>query len=1318
MTAPQPGAADAAVPTVDVDNPWPGLASYQESDQEFFQGRAAQIDELNQRVRRERLTVLFGVSGLGKTSLLRAGVFPKLRDRDELPVWIRLRFGPEGGDLRGQVLAAIAAEAGQSKVEAPPPVGSETMWEYFHHRDTDFWSARNRLVTPVLVLDQFEEVFSLGRDREGTDPFLEELADLVEGRPGRALKARIAHEPDEARRFDFGRHRYRVILSLREDFLPEIERLRESMPSCGQNRMRLQAMDGDAAFQVVNLTKGKLVSEEIAAQVVRVAAGRDAVDQRTPLAKLQVEPPILSLLCRELNNRRSAARQERITGELLAQSQGEILETFYERCMAQVSPELRAYVEDQLLTKDGFRDNRACVDALRQPGISEADLRKLVDARLLRLEERAGALRIELTHDVLTKVAKLSRDRRHERQRALEEKRKLEAELLATRRQAARRRAWVVGLLVILGALTAFGAVAAWQHHKAEIARAEAVEQRNAAEQQRAEAEKQRNVARAKEEETKRVLGNALFREAGHDFDEEKPAEAVTFLAASMLASADQDRARSRAASELLYRAWSPPIGARMQHDNAIEHATFSADGRRVLTASKDGTARLWDAQSGAPIGKPLQHDKAVHWATFSPDGTRVVTASGQAARVWDASSGEPVGKPMDTGGLIFMAAFSPDGARIITSATDKTARLWDAHTNEPVGQVMQHEGVVLSAVFDSSGGRLVTASLDGNVRVWDAHSGRPLGRPMGAGRAVYGASFSPDGRYIATVTSARQVRLWDSVSGKAVGSPIQHDDDVNAVVFSPDGKRIATASKDHTARLWDASGLGEVPPSFTAQPLGEKMIHQGPVRAAGFSPDGTVLVTASDDRTARLWDGESGAAISAPLLHDGAVSEVELSNDGKVVLTVSEDRTARLWRVAKPAATPLSMRHELAVRSAVFSPDGTLLITASEDGTARLLDTHSGEEIGRLKHGDGWVRAAVISSDGARVATGSDDGTARLWDAHTGAAIGSPMEHGSKVFAVAFGPDGERLATGTEDGQVRLWDGRSGALIKNLPGHSKAIFAIAFSRDGARLATASQDKTARIADTASGTAIGEPLPASDWITAVAFSPDGALVATASADGARLWNASSGAPVGKPLLAGSAVLSASFSPDGSRLVTAADDNTARLWDVHTGAPIGEPMQHPDVVTTAAFSPDGSRVVTASQEVARLWDAHTGEPVSEPLRHPKNCWVNAATFSPDGQRVATAGRDGTARIWDVPAIPKEDAPILATAAEWVSGRALDDSGVLTPVQNSDRLLQELRDWMARRPNDEMSRILSWFLDDSETRAISPCATAAHAEAPQK
>lgn len=537
---------------VDDDNPWPGLDSYTETEQAYFKGREPQIAELVERIGRERLTVLFGVSGLGKTSLLRAGVFPELHTVDDLPVHVRLSYAESAPPLRAQIQKAVVAAAKDAHVQPPEIRESDTLWETFHRRDADFWNDRNRLVTPVIVLDQFEEAFSLGRGRAATEAILDEIADLVEGRIPPSVKERLDRDPDGVRAFDVTTHRYRVIISLREDFLSELEGLRARMPSIARNRMRLRPMDGEAALLVVDQTKGRLIDSELAKRVVRTVAGRKD-DPNVPLEDLQVEPAILSLFCRELNLRRG--KEPRITATMLDTAETEILAGYYERCMAKVAPAVRVYVEDELLTGLGFRESRSYADALTKPGVTAVDLQRLIDDRLLRLDTRGDRAVIELTHDVLTKVARASRDLRAAATKAEKERAKLRTDLEAARARAQQVRLRL-GLLVLLFFVPLLAGAAMYAYHAATVAtqqREEADRQRTRAEEQRVKAEEGMKAAKKAQGEAVTAQGNA----------EKARLEAEAAMKQAVAAKTEADEQRRKTEEAL--------VAAKQSYDAALK---------------------------------------------------------------------------------------------------------------------------------------------------------------------------------------------------------------------------------------------------------------------------------------------------------------------------------------------------------------------------------------------------------------------------------------------------------------------------------------------------------------------------------------------------------------------------------------------------------------------------------------------------------------------------------------------------------------------------------------------------------------------------
>jgi hypothetical protein len=288
---------------------------------------------------------------------------------------------------------------------------------------------------------------------------------------------------------------------------------------------------------------------------------------------------------------------------------------------------------------------------------------------------------------------------------------------------------------------------------------------------------------------------------------------------------------------------------------------------------------------------------------------------------------------------------------------------------------------------------------------------------------------------------------------------------------------------------------------------------------------------------------------------HDGAVVHAVFSLDGQRVLTASFDKTAQLWDAQTGQALGSPMKHEGGVLSAVFSPDGQRVLTASDGNPARLWDAQTSQPLGSPMKHEGWVRSAAFSPDGHRVLTASFDKTARLWNAHTGQALGSPMKHGDRGLSAVFSPDGQRVLTASLDKTARLWDAHTGQPLGSPMKHEGEVLSAVFGPDGQRVMTASDDNTARLWDALTGEPLGSPMKDEGWVRSAVFSPDGQRVLTASFDKtARLWDAQTGQALGSPMKHEDEVLSAVFSPDGQRVLTASDNTTARLWRVQSSLP--------------------------------------------------------------------------------------------------------------------------------------------------------------------
>jgi len=413
-------------PQVDAEHPWPGPLAFTEADLEFFFGRHAETETLLSLVLNHRLTVLYGLSGLGKTSLLRAGLFPLLRRRGFLPV--RVRFDVEIGALSpsAQILSALVDEFIYQRVDAPQPELGEPVWDYLHRVDVEFWSSRNRPIIPLIVFDQFEEIFSRVSEavtRDLQTRMIETVGDLSEGRVPSALKSQLERDDTLAARFLFSDHRYRLLIAIREDYLADLDDLIGEIPSLRRSRMRLTNMRSRTATAAV-IEAGRparIVSKEVAGEIVRFV-GESAISTGSKQSQfdLPIEPALLSVVCQELNKERIRQGRASITLSQLNQT-GAILSKFYEDGLQHTPEPLRRFLEDRLITGDGIREILSYETIASVAGVTAADIAHLIDQRILRIEYREGRRLIELTHDRLAPIVRESRDRRIHDEQTLRE---------------------------------------------------------------------------------------------------------------------------------------------------------------------------------------------------------------------------------------------------------------------------------------------------------------------------------------------------------------------------------------------------------------------------------------------------------------------------------------------------------------------------------------------------------------------------------------------------------------------------------------------------------------------------------------------------------------------------------------------------------------------------------------------------------------------------------------------------------------------------------------------------------------------------------
>jgi WD40 repeat protein/serine/threonine protein kinase len=848
------------------------------------------------------------------------------------------------------------------------------------------------------------------------------------------------------------------------------------------------------------------------------------------------------------------------------------------------------------------------------------------------------------------------------------------------------------------------------------------------AERQRQSAERNAALAEADEARTKQALASeaevagklqeqlqqaswASFNQGERQLRLGEWPEALTLLARAIKFNPANEVASQRFFQELIvHRAKAlPPLLASFDHQDVVYAASFSPDGTRILTASWDKTAKLWDAASGKLIFS-FPHKGTVNTAVFSPDGARILTASAdRTAKLWDTVSGKLIASIAHQG-IVNNATFSPDGGRILTASVDHSAKLWDVASGKSIAS-FAHQNEVTYAAFNSDGTRIITTSLDKTAKLWDASSGELLAS-FDHQAIVYRGAFSPDGAWVLTAGKDGTAKLWDAASGRLIASFV-HRDVVYGAVFSPDGTRILTASADKSAKLWDVAS-GKLMASFA---------HQDAVVGAAFSSDGVRILTASWDKTAKLWDAASGKLI-ASFAHQDELNFAAFSPDDTRILTASWDKTAKLWEVASGELVA-SFVHQDGLYHAAFSRDRSRILTGSADRTAKLWDAVSGKLVASFDHQDGVTRAA-FSPDDTRILTASADKTAKLWDAGSGKLI-ALFAHQDVVNNAGFSPDGARILTASKDGTAKLWDAITGKLVGSFD-HKDAVFNALFSRNGTQILTASADHSAKLWDATSGKLMAS-FDHQDPVYDAAFSPDDARILTASADhSARLWDTISG-----KLIASfhhqDEVNTAVFSPDGARVLTASLDKTAKLWEAASGRLIAS-FLHEASVNRGTFSPNGAQILTASADnTAKLWDAASGKLIASFDHQDAVRW---AAFSSDGARILTASWDKTAKLWDA-ATPAslalqlkesdgsparisssgslDGSPVLQVEALAVvaGGLEISDDGSLVAADEERRsqLARLLRDAVQNtRPNGPF---IPWFFQTVSDRTIFPASS---------
>jgi WD40 repeat protein/transcriptional regulator with XRE-family HTH domain len=1228
--------------------PYLGLAPFEERDARVFYGRGDLVEQLVRRLA-DRLDepgilVLAGESGAGKSSLLRAGLLPRLAAAALGPGsddWPRLVMRPTGSPLR-ELALQLAGVAGTDPVsvhrslsaapgEAPMLVEAAVrtaiggLGSSAADHPADDGGVAPRL---IVVIDQFEELFTTDGDAEVGEA--ERQSFIAALHAAATVPAGPRHRPPAL-----------VVAAVRADL---VGRLIGYPP--------LQAAVDSGLFTV-----GRMSEAELRLVVTGPAAE----------AGLAVEPALAEAVIEELregaagpgsgalplvSQAMAATWEYRERGELTvrayrraggaadavnraAQAAYDVLSDAQQDAARLVFAQLTAVTEDgRFVRRPGRRSDLRSVAERSPAAPGTRDIDAVIDVFSARRLLVLGTDSVEISHDVLLQAWKRLRDWLGDDQ--LDHS--LYGQIVgdAQNWDASERDSSYLYLPGRLAAIDA--AIGRWREAPARFPALPAVAEAFLTAAHRAASRGARR--------RRAVLAGLLT---------------LTVIAVTAAGIAVHDTGTALREKQLALRekaiAVSEATNASRQHAIALSEElaaqSLAADGTDLVTARRLAVAAwrvfptdqartamttlLTEQQENGTILAVDPSSSGVDAVTVNPAGTVLASADDNGAvRLWDVASEQALGAPIeaDPGGSITGLAFSPDGKLLVVTANNGV-RLWNPATGRPVGAPLPADAVTFSP-----DGALLGITVDGTglVRVRNLATGRLVGVPLRAD-ADGVAAVSPDDRLLVTIDADdSSVQLWNLASGHAIGAPlpagVDKDDTVAGAAFSPSGTLLAVADLNGV-QLWNPA---------TAHPVGAAI--PGNPNDDGsdlaFSPDGRLLAIANYDGTVQLWNPLTGKAAGAPLEADsdagGGVNVVAFGPDGNLLASGDADGTVRLWDPITRRAPHAAIAADAAggVNGVAFSPNGALLASAGGNG------------------------------DGG--------GDVRLWDPATGGPVGAaiPADPADGVAGVAFSPNGTLLATADEDGDVQLWNPATGrpadAPVRASAGGAGVDFpgvnGVAFSPNGTLLATAGGDGTVRLWNPATGAAARAAIQAdpADGVNEVAFSPNGTLLASADADGdVQLWNLATGGSVGAPLQADAAdaVNGMAFSANGKLLATANENGDVGLWNSATGSPAGAPLaaDPTGTVTAVAFSPNGELLAAADGDgTVQLWNAATGQPLGSPLVADQADGVNGLAFSPDGTLLASSDGDGDVQIWQVSLFADPYAALCAdvgppTKADW-------------------------------------------------------------------
>ncbi len=1095
--------------------PYRGLFHFSPNDAEFFFGREVCTGELFTATQTRNFIPVLGASGSGKSSIVLAGLVPKLQNQGH---WLFTHFRPDSDPFHALALALVplytphldntdkiiqARKLSKALGEGEIPL-ADVFAQIHQNHPTD---------RVLLIADQFEEIYTLCTDQKIRRSFLDTLLASFPSLPSQSEYKRV------------------LVATMRADFLGNALLYPPFGDVLKTNITLIRSMKYEELEQVIIKPTEKLGVTFQEGLVKRILHDVDSEPGNLPL---------LEFALTQLWKRRKGKQLTHAAYEDIGEVKGALARHANEKYGKLTDDEkekVRRIFIQLVRPGQGTEDTRRLATKAELPEASWGLVKQLADARLVVTSRNAEDQEtVEVVHEAL--ISNWSQLRQW-----------METDCSF--------RAWQDRLRIGIyqwkqtqrdeGALLR-GAALADAEEKLKQRREDLCEE----EQEFIQAsvalrdrEQKEQEHRRWSEEINQINTLAQVSDGFLYLDRRKAVKSSVMAAEKMLgllsvgANVDANTPTQVELSLLntIHNVVAPnTLGG---HANSVNGVSFSSDGKMLASASADNTVKLWDTPTWKEIQTLTGHTNEVSGVSFSSDGKVLASASfDKTVKLWDTCTGKEIQTLSGHLNSVNGVSFSPDGKVLASASSDTTVKLWDTSTLNEIQTLSSYTEGVAWVSFSPDGKMLASASSD-SVKLWDTSTWSEIQTLTGHNDSVNGISFSPDGKMLASASSD-SVKLWDTSTWNEIQTLTEHNNSVNGVSFRSDGKVLASASTDNTVILWDIS---------TGKEIQTLSGHVNSVNGVSFSPDGKVLASASADNTVKLWDTSTWNEIKSLSSHTEGVSGVSFSPNGKILASASDDNTVKLWDTSTRKEIQTLTGHIHWLSGVSFSPNGKILASSSGDNTVKLWDTSTGKEIKTLTGHTHWVRWVSFSPDGKVLASASSDNTVKLWDTFTWKEIKTLTGHnGNAVWAVSFSPDSKILASAGFDKTVKLWDTSTWNEIQTLTGHTNWVGGISFSPDGKVLASASFDTTVKLWDTSTGKKIKTLTGHTEGVYNVSFSPNGKILASASSDKTvKLWDTCKWSEVQTLTGHTNLVQGISFSPDGKMLASGSADNTVKLW---------------------------------------------------------------------------------------------------------------------------------------------------------------------------